>query len=379
MQKKLPHVKNIGNIKGKRVILRLGLNAAMKDGKVMGGFRIKKVIPTIKFLKEKGAKVIILGHMGRDPKQSLRPVADYINRRTKVGFVPYLKGKELPAILEGQKNGTALILENLRSHPGEVKNDPVFAKYLASLGDIYVNDAFPVAHRKHASIVGIPKYLPSFIGFQFADELKHLEMALKPSHPFLFILGGAKPATKMALMKKFMNIADKIFIGGALANDFYKARGLEVGKSLLDKKAHVGALAKNKKLILPIDVVVKTAHGNRITKPEEVSKGETIADAGPDTIKELKKIIGKAKFVLWNGPLGNYEEGFEKGTADLLKILAKSPAKTIIGGGDTLAVAFKHKLHNKFNFVSTAGGAMLDYLADGKLPGIDAIINSKEK
>jgi len=378
MQSKLPHIKNIGNIKGKRVILRLGLNAATKNGKVIGGFRIKKIIPTIKFLKEKGAKVIIMGHIGRDPKESLRPVVNYINRRIKIGFVPYLKGRELPDILAKQKNGTALILENLRSNKGETKNDPAFAKYLASLGDIYVNEAFSVAHRKHASIVGIPKYLPSFIGFQFADELKHLEMALKPARPFLFILGGAKPTTKMALMKKFLKIANRVFIGGALANDFYKAKGFDVGKSLLDKTANVKSLIKNKKLMLPVDVVVKTKNGKRVANPEDISRGEIIADAGPETIKELKKIIGKAKFVLWNGPLGNYEEGFEKGTLDLLKILAKARAKTIIGGGDTLAVAFKHKLHNKFTFVSTGGGAMLDYLADGKLPAIDAIKNSKK-
>jgi len=351
----------------------------LKNGKVIGGFRIKKVIPTIKFLKDKGAKVIIIGHIGRDLKESLRPVADYINRRTKMGFVPYLKGKELPTILANMKGGTALMLENLRSHPGEVKNDPAFAKYLASLGDVYVNDAFPVAHRRHASIVGIPKYLPSYVGFQFADELVHLEMALKASRPFLFILGGAKPATKIVLMKKFLKIADNIFIGGALANDFYRALGYEVGKSLLDKKAHIGALARNKKLMLPVDVVVKTKGGAKTKLPQEILKSDVIADAGPKTIKELEKLVKKSKFVLWNGPLGNYEEGFEEGTASLLKILAKANTKTIIGGGDTLAVAFKHKLHHKFTFVSTGGGAMLDYLADGKLVGIEAIKNSKKK
>ncbi len=375
---KLRSIKEIKNLKGKRVLLRLGLNATIENGKVTGGYRIKQVIPTIKYLKDKRAKVIVLGHVGRDGKASLKPVADYINRRTKIGFIPNLYNKNLVTILENMKEGTAIMLDNLRSDIGEEKNSVTFAKYLARLGDIYVNDAFSVSHRKHASIVLLPKLLPSYIGFQFEREIKHLSIVLKPPRPFLFILGGAKPATKIPLMKKFLKEADSVFVGGALANNFFKEMGYETGKSLIEKGYFkLGPLLKNKKLILPIDVVLENKQ-NKTKEPQCLSKNEIIADAGQETIKELESLVKKSKFVLWNGPLGNYEKGFDKGTKDLLKILAKSKTKTIIGGGDTLTVAFNLKLHNRFTFVSTGGGAMLDFLADGKLSGIEAIKKSQK-
>jgi len=376
---KLLGVKELKNIKGKRVLLRLGLNAAIEKEKVVGGYRIKQVIPTIKYLKSKGARIVIIGHIGRDKNDDLRPVADYINKRTKVGFVPDLHDKNLPTIIENMKNGTAVVLQNLRSDIGEVKNSITFAKYLASFGDVYVNDAFSVAHRRHASVVSLPKLLPSYIGFQFEREIKNLSIVMDPLRPFLFILGGAKVATKMPLMKKFLNEADKVFVGGALANNFFEEMGYEVGKSLVDEgNFRLKELLKNKKLILPIDVIV----GNKevsVKRPIDITKSEIIYDAGPETVKELKMLVRKSKFVLWNGPLGNYEKGFDEGTISLLRILAKSGAKTIIGGGDTLTIAFNLKLHNKFTFVSTGGGAMLDFLADGKLPGIDAIEKSQKE
>jgi len=375
---KLRTIKEIKNLKGKRVLLRLGLNATIENGKVMGGYRIKQVIPTIKYLKDKGAKVIIFGHIGRDGKVSLKPIADYVNRRTKIGFIPNLHNKNLAIILENMKDGTAIMLDNLRGDIGEEKNSIAFAKHLATFGDVYVNDAFSVSHRKHASIVLLPKLLPSYIGFQFEHEIKNLSVVVKPPRPFLFILGGAKPSTKIPLMKKFLEEADHVFVGGALANNFFKEMGYEIGKSLVEKGGfNLSSLLKNKKLVLPTDVVVENKKVS-IKKPENVTKSESILDAGPETIKELEKLVKKSKFVLWNGPLGNYEKGFDKGTVDLLKILAKSDAKTIIGGGDTLTVAFNLKLHNKFTFVSTGGGAMLDFLADGKLPGIDAIEKSQK-
>jgi len=379
---KLRTVREIKKIKGKRVLLRLGLNASIKNGKVAGGYRIKQVIPTIKYLKDNGAKVIILGHVGRDGKQSLKPIADYINRRTKIGFVPNLHDKNLPSILENMKEGTAMMLQNLRSDSREVGNSMEFAKYLASFGDIYINDAFPVSHRKHASVVLLPKLLPSYIGLQFEREIKNLSIAIKPPRPFLFVLGGAKPSTKIPLMKKFLKEADNVFVGGALANNFFKDKGYETGKSLVEKgDFKLGSLLKNKKLVLPVDVVVESKK-NKVKNPKQISKDEIISDAGPETVKELERLVKRSKFVLWNGPLGNYEKGYDKGTVAFLKILARlhdarGQVKTIIGGGDTLTVAFNLKLHNKFTFVSTGGGAMLDFLADGKLPGIEAIERSK--
>jgi len=374
---KLRTIKEIKNLKGKRVLLRLGLNATIENGKVMGGYRIKQVIPTIKYLKNNGAKVIILGHIGRGGKENLKPIAKYVNRRTKVGFIPNIHNKNLPTILENMKNSTAVILDNLRSDTGEEENSMIFAKYLASFGDVYVNDAFSVSHRKHASIVLLPKLLPSYIGFQFEREIKHLSVAMNPPRPFLFVLGGAKSSTKIPLMKKFLKEADSVFVGGALANNFFKEMGCEVGRSLVDKDSfNLKPLLKNKKLILPVDVVVGTKGNKKVKLPCELIKNDIISDAGPETVKILESIVSKSKFILWNGPLGNYENGFDKGTSDLLKILAKSTEKTIIGGGDTLTVAFNLKLHNKFTFVSTGGGAMLDFLADGKLPGIKAIEGS---
>jgi phosphoglycerate kinase len=375
---KIRGIKELKNIKGKRILLRLGLNASIKNGKVVGGYRIKQIIPTIKYLKNKGAKVIILGHIGREKKRSLKPIADYINRRTKVGFVPNLHNKNLPDIVENMKEGAAIILENLRSDSGEMGNNMTFAKYLASFGDVYVNDAFSVSHRNHTSIVLLPKLLPSFIGFQFEREIKNLSAVKNPSHPFLFIIGGAKPSTKIPLIKKFLKEADFVFVGGALANNFFKEKGYEVGKSLVEKKNfNLKSILKNKKLILPSDVIT----GNKkksLKKPNKVKKNEIIYDVGPETVKELGELIKRSKFVLWNGPLGNYEKGYDKGTVDLLKILADCDAKTIIGGGDTLTLAFNLKLHNKFTFVSTGGGAMLDFLAGNKLPGIEAVEMSKK-
>ncbi len=376
---KLRTIKELKNIKGKRVLLRLGLNSAVVDNKVVGGYRIKQIIPTVKYLKQKGARVVMVGHIGRSKNESLRPIADYINRRTKIGFVPDLHDKNLPNIIEKMKEGTAILLQNLRSDDGEVGNSMEFAKYLAGFGDIYVNDAFPVSHRKHASIVLLPKLLPSYIGLQFEREVKNLSIAVKPPRPFLFMLGGAKVETKMPLMKKFLKEADSVFVGGALANNFFKEMGYEIGKSLIDKKDfNLEPLLKNKKLILPVDVVVGTKDKKILKLSDGVNKRDTISDAGPETVEQIKNVIEESKFVLWNGPIGNYEEGFDKGTIDLLKILAKSDAKTIIGGGDTLAVVFKLKLHNKFTFVSTGGGSMLDFLIDGKLAGIDAILKSKK-
>ncbi len=376
---KLRTIKELKNIKGKRVLLRLGLNSAVVDNKVVGGYRIKQIIPTVKYLKQKGARVVMVGHIGRSKNESLRPIADYINRRTKIGFVPDLHDKNLPNIIEKMKEGTAILLQNLRSDDGEVGNSMEFAKYLAGFGDIYVNDAFPVSHRKHASIVLLPKLLPSYIGLQFEREVKNLSIAVKPPRPFLFMLGGAKVETKMPLMKKFLKEADSVFVGGALANNFFKEMGYEIGKSLIDKKDfNLEPLLKNKKLILPVDVVVGTKDKKILKLSDGVNKRDTISDAGPETVEQIKNVIEESKFVLWNGPIGNYEEGFDKGTIDLLKILAKSDAKTIIGGGDTLAVAFKLKIHNKFTFVSTGGGSMLDFLIDGKLAGIDAILKSKK-
>ena len=388
MQKKIsniniPTVKDIANLKGKRVVLRLDFNVPVKNGKIMETIRIDRALPTIEYLRKKGARIVILSHLGADATMSLKPIARYVSQalHINVGFVPDFNAPGARTVAEGLANGGVVIFENLRSDIREVKNDSAFAKYLASFGDVYVNDAFAVSHRAHASIVGITKYLPSYIGLLIADEIKNLSLALTPKRPFLFILGGAKFDTKMPLLKKFMKTADKVFVGGILANDFFKDKGLEVGTSVVDTyKGRLAPLLKSGKIILPSDVVVQD--GNKKTATKEINKilpTEKIVDAGLETVKNLQPILSKAKLIVWNGPLGFYEGGFDKGTIALMNAIVKSKAQSIIGGGDTAVIVEKLGISKKFTFVSTGGGAALDFLANGTLPGIDAIKNCTKR
>ncbi|MBI3888409.1 phosphoglycerate kinase [Candidatus Nomurabacteria bacterium] len=335
-------IKQIKNLKGKTVLLRVDFNVPVKNGRVQDDFRIRAALPTINFILKGGAKIILLTHLGKDGKASLSPII-----------------KRFFAVSKISKNKITFF-ENLRKFPGEIKNDQSFAKKLSSMGDVYVNDAFSVSHREHASIVSVPKYLPSFAGFQLTREVENLSQVFeKPKHPFLFILGGAKFSTKMPLIKKYLKLADSVFVGGALADDFLKAQGYDVGKSLVDNTNYgIAEILKSKKLILPIDFVIKN---------------KAIIDIGEETIKNLIPIIKKAKLILWNGPLGKYEDGGAVATKKILKLVAESKAESIIGGGDTVNLISKMKMENKFSFVSTGGGATLDFLVKGTLPGIKAL------
>ena len=359
--KNLPRLGKAG-IKGKTVIVRVDFNVPIKDGKVEDDFRIRTALPTINFLLGKGAKLILITHLGKDGTESLKPVIDRFFAISKIA------------------RDQVTFFENIRKFPGEIKNDPAFAKELSKMGDIYVNEAFSVSHREQASVVLLPKLLPSYAGFQLEKEVKNLSRAFKsPLHPFLFILGGAKFSTKMPLIKKYLKLADQVFIGGALANDFLLASGCEVGKSLVDESNYdIGKILKNKKLILPVDVVVKKvtnpATAEFVTKKvNEICKDEIILDVGSQTVKNLSLIIKKSKLILWNGPLGKYEEGGAKSTEEVLKLVAQSKAESIIGGGDTVDLISKMKMEKKFSFVSTGGGATLDFLVNGTLPGIKAL------
>lgn len=379
---KIPTIKNIKNLKGKRIVLRLDFNVPIKNGRIVETMRIDRAIPTIEYLIKKKARVVILSHIGKDASSSLAPVVKYLKKRMNVGFIPDFRTEAARKIIENMTEGGVVVCENLRLDDREAKNDPIFAKYLASFGDIYVNDAFAVTHRAHASVIGITKYLPSYAGLLIEDEIKHLSLALNPKHPFLFILGGAKFDTKLPLLKKFMKTADHIFVGGVLANDFLRDLGLGVGKSVVDTyDVKVTPLLRKGKIILPTDVVVTSAKYPRgVTKNiTEVLPEESIVDAGMETVRDLVPILKKAKLIIWNGPLGYYEGGFDKGTIALLKEITKTKATSVIGGGDTAAVVEKLGLDKKLSFVSTGGGAALDYLVDGKLPGIDAIIKNKKR
>ncbi|KKT37891.1 MAG: Triose-phosphate isomerase [Parcubacteria group bacterium GW2011_GWA1_44_13] len=379
---KLPTIKDIKNLKGKRVVLRLDFNVPIKNGRIVETMRIDRAIPTIEYLRKKKARIVIFSHIGKDASSSLKPVAQYLSKTMNVGFVPDFRTDEARAIADCLPEGGVVLFENLRLDDLETKNDPAFAKYLASFGEVYVNDAFAVSHRVHASVVGITKFLPSYAGFLIADEVKNLSLALKPKHPFLFILGGAKFETKMPLMKKFMNIADQIFVGGVLANDFFHDMGIETGKSFVDKyNFKLTPLLKKRKIILPTDVVVKNGDGIKtsVKNLSEILSGDSIVDVGPETIKNLAPVLKKAKLIVWNGPLGFYEGGFDKATIALLKAITETRATSIIGGGDTAVIVEKLGVAKKLSFVSTGGGATLDYLSDGKLPGIEAILKCKKR
>jgi 3-phosphoglycerate kinase len=350
-------IKEIENLEGKRVLLRVDFNVPLEHGIILDDFRIKKAIPTIEYLLAKGAFVTIIAHLGKDGSASIDPI---IERFFELSKFPKEKIKFYP---------------NIRKFPGEEANDAEFAKDLAKEGDIYVNDAFSVSHREHASVVGVSKLLPHYAGFQLEEEVKHLSTAIKnPEHPFLFILGGAKFSTKVPLIEKYLELADNVFIGGALANNFLKTKGYEVGQSLTDESSpEFERILKNPKLIIPADVVVLT--GDKLVSKDltEIKNEDVIVDVGEKTVTLLGTYIEKSKLILWNGPLGKYEVGGEKGTKKVLELVANSQAKSILGGGDTAALVTQMGLEDKFTFVSTGGGATLDFLAKGTLPGIDAL------
>lgn len=365
-------LRDIPHLSGVKVLLRLDLNVPIQKGKVVDDFRIRQSLPTIEFLQKAGAKVLIVGHLESQEKLSLKVVADHIQQYVPVKFVENYRN--VLAEFETLSAGGCLMLENLRAWEGEKANDQKFVKELASLADIYVNEAFSVSHREHASIVGVTKYIPGYAGLLFEEEVKSLSHAFVPERPFLFILGGAKLETKMPLVEKFLDRADFVFVGGALANNFFKEQGNEIGTSLFSKQDfHLSEIMKNSKLYLPTDVMVKTVDGKVEKAPNEVKADENILDAGEKAVSALAALARKSKLVVWNGPLGDYENGFEKGTEDFVRLLADCGAKTIVGGGDTLAVIHKLGLEDKFSFISTAGGAMLDFLIHETLPGIDVL------
>lgn len=372
----LPLVEDIKKLKGKRVLLRASLNAPIADGKVTETFRLEQTLPTINFLKEAGAKVVIIGHIGREKEESLKPVHEALNNLVEVKWGG--KVAEAKVIVDALQNGEAVLLENLRQDDREVEGDDSLAKELASLADVYVNDAFSDSHREHTSITGLPKYLPSYFGINFWKEYQSLKKAMKPESPSLFILGGAKFDTKMPLVVRYTTIYDKIFIGGALANDFFKAKDYEVGKSLVgDVDLKNNEILKNQKIEIPLDVVVDGPAGVREVGPRAVNEEEIIMDAGPTSLKELEEMVQGAKTILWNGPLGNFEKGFSLGTEMLARTISKSDAYSVVGGGDTVAAIRSLGLDNRFSFMSTAGGAMLVFLETGTLPAIEAVV-SKE-
>jgi len=364
------------------VFVRASLNVPIKDGKVANTYRLKHALPTIKFLQKEKARVIIGSHIGEKGTETLRPVYEALKEMIRgVEFCPVSTGPEARKAIRALPAGGVLVLENLRRHRGEVHNSVVFARELAELADVFVEDSFDTCHREHASIVTLPTLLPAYAGLQLIEEVTQLTKALKPKKPSLAVIGGAKFGTKEPVVKKLLSLYTHVFIGGALANDFLKAGGHPVGKSLIsgiDEK-EIQKLLKDKHLALPVDSLVVTAgkaqkpSSARVASLDGVQADEIMLDHGPKTIEELKLLVKKAKTILWNGPLGDYELGFVESTDALATAIAKSGADSYLGGGDTEAAIAALRLNKRFSFVSTGGGAMLDFLAKGTLPGIKVL------
>lgn len=373
MYDNLPKISDVADVEGKRVLVVGGIDVPVKGGEITETFRLERIKPTIEYLQKNGAKIILIGHIGHDLPESTEPIAKYFGMR----YADSLDPKVVSEKVSGLQNGEGVVLENVRSDAREERNDESFAKELASCADIFVNEDFPTSHRRYVSIVGIPKFLPSYIGLEFADEVKHLSSSLAPDHPSLIILGGAKADTKIPLVHQFAGKADVLFVGGSLANTLYKAQGYETGVSLTDgDPSEAKKILGYKNIVLPIDVTA-CANNLCLTKaPDAITAEENILDIGLDSIQRLGKEISKAKFVLWNGPMGVYEKGYKEGTESLAKILAESKAVTIVGGGDTVTSIKKLGLLDKFTFVSIGGGAMIEFLIKGTLPAIEALRSS---
>ncbi|MFA6415899.1 MAG: phosphoglycerate kinase [Candidatus Paceibacterota bacterium] len=356
-------------LKGKRVLVRADFNVPVRNGKVTEAMRIDETLLTIKFLLKNGAQVILISHIGDDGSTSLRPVAKYLlTKKLSVKFV-----SDFASVAKAKES--IILMENIRRFEGEKKNDPVLAKQLAMLADLYVNEAFSVSHREHASVVGVPKLLPSYAGLHLVEELDYLKKVFKPDLPLVMVVGGAKFKTKFPLLKKFCPKAQIVCVGGALGNTLIKARGYEVGVSLVDDiTPEIKKMAKSKKIILPVDFVVtgKKKGDFFVKKVGELTTTDKIVDPGPSTSKLFAEKIAGAKTLLWNGPLGLIEDGFVHATIFLARNIPKG-CFSVLGGGDSVEALRQARLLKKLSFVSTGGGAMLQYLATGKLPGISAL------
>lgn len=377
---------NKAKVKNKRVLLRLDLNVPIKNGRVSrdGQERLVRSLPTIRYLLEQKAKIIIVAHLGRPegkPKQvySLQPVALALQDLLKKEII-FLSDnfKKYQTVSRDLAPGQIVVLENIRFYPQEQKGDKKFAKDLSRLADVYVNDAFGNIHRSDASMLAITYYLPSYAGLLLQDEVKNLSSILASRQGLAVILGGAKISSKINLLKKFNKIADNIFIGGAMANTFLKSQGHEVGLSVIDKDYILTAKKLvSKKMFLPQDLVVASSLSANISQNvpvDKVPKKSYILDLGPKTIKEYLRELKKAKLIVWNGPLGYFENKlFVKGSKNLLTGVLKSKAKTIIGGGETVELLKSLHLEKKASFVSTGGGAMLEFLEGKKLAALERL------
>ena len=375
------------DLKGKKVFIRVDFNVPLENGKITDDTRIVESLPTINYVIQSMGKVILCSHLGRPkgkrkPEYSLKPVYEYLKNILKVPvkFLEDVTGEEADKVLSELKEGEVLLLENVRFYEGETKNDPEFAKILAKFADIFINDAFSVSHRAHASVVGIAELVKEKgIGLQMEKELKYLSKIVgKPERPFYALIGGSKVSTKIGVLKNLLNKIDKLIIGGAMANTFLAAKGYSVGASFVEeeyievaKKIIKEAREQEVKIYLPVDVVVERDGEVKEIGLKEVEKEDKIFDIGKETIKLFCESLEGAKTLVWNGPLGYFEkEPFHKGTVAVARKIASLSSVTIAGGGDTIAAIKLAGVETAFSYVSTAGGAFLEYLEGKELPGL---------
>jgi phosphoglycerate kinase len=384
-------VKDI-DLKNKRVLMRVDFNVPMADGKVTDDKRIKAALPTIKYVLEQGASLLLMSHLGRpkggsDPEFSLRAASEALAALLgiPVQMAPDCVGPEVEKMAKELKAGEVLMLENTRFHKGEEKNDLDLAKQMASLGDVYVNDAFGSAHRAHSSTEGIARFLPAVSGFLMEQELEYLGRAVaNPVHPYIAILGGAKISDKILVVETLLSKCDKLIIGGGMANTFLAAQGLNMQDSLVEAESL--ELAKSimskssDKLILPVDAIIADkfdAEANTQTVDvDKIPAGWRMLDVGPKTLELYKSSLDGVKLVVWNGPVGVFEmPKFAEGTFALARMLAESGAITVIGGGDSASAVKKAGVAKQMTHVSTGGGASLEFLEGKELPGVAALLD----
>jgi phosphoglycerate kinase len=385
-------------IKGKRVFIRADFNVPLDDNlAITDDRRIRSTLPTINYAIDEGAKVILTSHLGRpkgkvEPRFSLAPVAKRLQRllNKEVIFASDCIGPQVEGMASRMKDGDVLLLENLRFHPGEEKNDEAFARALSKLADFYVNDAFGAAHRSHASTAGIAKFLPSAAGFLLKKEIEYLKGVVEnPIRPFVAILGGAKVSGKIGVLENLASRVDKVIVGGGMAYTFIKAKGYEIGDSLVENdmldlaKSIINKLRKkNVKFYLPVDSVIaqnlEPGTETKIVTTQEIPKGWRALDIGPASVKLFSEAIQDAKTIIWNGPMGVFEiDAFSRGTFAIAHSVADAYALTIVGGGDTDYAVHRAGVSSAITFVSTGGGASLQLLEGKELPGIAALTDKK--
>lgn len=371
------------------MLVRVEFNVPIEQGKVVDDFRLRQSLPTIRFLKGKGAKIILMAHLGRpegkrNPGLSLEPVAKHLETLLKipVRFSRDELGEAVERRVAELKDGEIMLLENLRFYPEEETNGWAFAARLARLGDFYVNDAFGVSHRAHASVEAITHFLPSYAGLLLEKEVETLSRVYShPQHPMAVIMGGAKVETKLKMLLRFFSLADHIMLGGIIANTILSAKGVSVGSSKVDEE--VGHLLEgfdltSTKVHVPVDVIVsKDMSGDssrRVLAPGIVEPPEMILDIGPDTVREYSEIIAVSRLLVWNGPMGYIEsKAFQEGTVALARAFGRASGFRVVGGGEVISVLDKMDILGTIDYVSTGGGAMLEFLAGEKLPGIEAL------